>query len=395
MKRLSIILLMTLLALVAGTVQAWGTQRNSAHLRFAPAPPTVSFVLSEDSYPAGPSPCPCPGVDTSAVCPMPAPAVPATEATEDWNVVEVIFDHIGDAYEWHITTIGEHHISIPLPVIVYGRKAGFHCFLSNKLHHGAAFGGLAIGPEGKIVEVATGERPLLDISITKNVASLILGCALLLWLILGTARWYRKHDVLKEAPTGLAALMEPLVMMIHDMARDNIGERDYRKFSPYLCMAFLFILLNNFLGIVPFFPGGANLTGNIAVTLVLALFTFFTVNIFGTKHYYKEIFAPDVPGFLKPIMPVIEVFSALMKPVSLTIRLFANMLAGHIMILSMVCIIFIMAKYGAALMGSMSVVSVLFGIFLDMLECLVAFIQAYVFTMLSSIYIGLARVHEE
>jgi F-type H+-transporting ATPase subunit a len=160
-------------------------------------------------------------------------------------------------------------------------------------------------------------------------------------------------------------------------------------------MAFLWILFNNFLGIMPFFPGGANLTGNIAITLVLALFTFFTVNINGSKHYYKEIFLPEVPGFLKPIMPVIEVFSALMKPVSLTIRLFANMLAGHIMILSMVCIIFIVAKYGPLLTGSMTVISVLFGVFLDALECLVAFIQAYVFTMLSSIYIGLARAHEE
>ena len=216
-------------------------------------------------------------------------------------------------------------------------------------------------------------------------------CLLLLVVVLCTARWYRRHDVLKESPTGIAALMEPLIMMVHNMARENIGEEDYRKFSPYLCMAFLFILFNNFLGIVPFFPGGANLTGNIAVTLVLALFTFFTVNIFGTKHYYKEIFAPDVPGFLKPIMPVIEVFSAMMKPVSLTIRLFANMLAGHIMILSIVCVIFIMAKYGAVMLGSMSVISVLFGVFLDALECLVAFIQAYVFTMLSSIYIGLAR----
>ena len=190
--------------------------------------------------------------------------------------------------------------------------------------------------------------------------------------------------------------MEPLVMMIHDMARENIGEKDYRKYSPYLCVAFLFILLNNFLGILPFFPGGANLTGNIAITLVLALCTFFTVNLTGSKHYYQEMFNnPEVPVFLKPIMPVIEVFSALMKPVSLTIRLFANMLAGHIMILCMVCVIFIMAKYGPLLWGGMTVVSVLFGLFLDALECLVAFIQAYVFTTLSSIYIGLARAHGE
>ena len=312
---------------------------------------------------------------------------------EGINVVEVIFDHIGDAYEWHITTIGGRHVTIPLPVIVYSRTEGFHVFLSSRLAHGQSYAGFAVGADGKVVETATGARPMLDISITKNVLALMISCGLLLWIVLATARWYRKHDVLQEKPTGIAALMEPLIMMVHDMARENIGERDFRKFSPYLCMAFFFILLNNFLGIVPFFPGGANLTGNIAVTLVLALFTFFTVNLFGTKHYYKEIFNPDVPVFLKPIMPVIEVFSALMKPVSLTIRLFANMMAGHIMILAMVCVIFIVAKYGAVILGSMSVVSVVFGVFLDALECLVAFIQAYVFTMLSSIYIGLARAH--
>ena len=147
---------------------------------------------------------------------------------------------------------------------------------------------------------------------------------------------------------------------------------------------------------MPFFPGGANLTGNIAITMVLALCTFFTVNLTGTKHYYREMFNnPDVPLFLKPIMPVIEVFSAIMKPISLTVRLFANMLAGHIMILCMVCIIFVMAKYCPLLSGGMTVVSVLFGVFLDALECLVAFIQAYVFTMLSSIYMGLARTKGE
>ena len=302
------------------------------------------------------------------------------------NVGEIIFEHIGDEYEWHITQWKGKDVAIPLPCIVI--EDGVHVFT---LHH-ARENGYSLNEDGKLVNAATGKRPL-DLSITKNVLSIILSSLLLLVVVLLTARWYRRHDVLKESPTGLAALMEPLVMMVHEMARENIGP-DYRKFSPYLCMAFLWILFNNFLGILPFFPGGANLTGNIAVTLVLALFTFFTVNLNGTKHYYKEIFAPDVPGFLKPIMPIIEVFSALMKPVSLTIRLFANMLAGHIMILSMVCMVFIMAKYGPALFGGMTVVSILLGVFLDALECLVAFIQAYVFTMLSSIYIGLARQKE-
>ena len=320
---------------------------------------------------------------------------PAPQAEEDVDVAGIIFEHIGDEYEWHLWTWGDKHGALHLPVIVRS-STGWHVFSSKHLSHGESYEGLKIDPEtGKIIEVDSGKRPL-DISITKNVLSLMISAVLLLVIILLTARWYKKHDVLKESPTGIAALMEPLIMMVHDMARENIGEEDYRRYSPYLCVAFFFILLNNFLGIMPFFPGGANLTGNIAITMVLALFTFFTVNLTGSKHYYQEMFNnPEVPVFLKPIMPIIEVFSALMKPVSLTIRLFANMLAGHIMILCMVCIIFIMAKYGAVLCGGMTVVSVLFGLFLDALECLVAFIQAYVFTTLSSIYIGLARAHGE
>ena len=304
-------------------------------------------------------------------------------AEEDVDVSEVIFEHIGDAYEWHITEWKGKPVAIPLPCIVI--ENGVHVFTI----HNAAENGYTLNENGKLVNASTGKRPF-DISITKNVLSLIFSSVLLLIIILLTARWYRKHDALNEAPKGLAAAVEPLVMMVHDIARENIGE-DFRRSSPYLCTAFFWILLQNFLGIIPFFPGGANVTGNIAITLVLALFTFFTVNLTGTKHYYEEIFWPDVPAFLKPIMPVIEVFSALMKPVSLTIRLFANMLAGHIMLLSVVSVIFIVAKYGPLLTGSMSLVSVLFGVFLDALECLVAFIQAYVFTMLSAVYIGIAR----
>ena len=296
----------------------------------------------------------------------------ALHAEEDIDVGEIIFEHIGDEYEWHITEWKGKPVAIPLPCIVIDN--GVHVFT---IHH-AQENGYTLNEDGKLVNAATGKRPI-DLSITKNVLALMMSTLLLLFIVL---------------PTGLAACMEPLILMVHEMAKENIGP-DYRKFSPYLCMVFLWILLNNFLGIMPFFPGGANLTGNIAITLVLALFTFFMVNLNGTKHYYKEIFNPDVPVFLKPVMPVIEVFSAFMKPVSLTIRLFANMLAGHIMILSMVCIIFIMAKYGPLLGSSMTLVSVLFGVFLDALECLVSFIQAYVFTTLSCIYIGLARAHED
>lgn len=323
-------------------------------------------------------------------------AVSLPAHSEDFDMTEVIFEHIGDSYEWHIATFGDTDVSIYLPVIVRGSETGWHVFSSRHLYKDGEWEGFHIAPsgaanEGKIV-AADGTRPL-DISITKNVLSLIMSSILLAILILLTARWYKRHDPTREAPSGIAAYMEPVVMMVHEMARENIGE-DYRRFSPYLITAFTFILLNNFMGIIPIFPGGANLTGNIAITLVLALITFLTFMLNGTWHFYGEMLNPDVPIFLKPIMPVIEIFSNLIRPVSLTIRLFANMLAGHIQIISVVLLIFIMAKYGPLMCGGMTVVSVGFGLFLDALELLISFIQAYVFTMLSSIYIGLARAKE-
>lgn len=311
------------------------------------------------------------------------------------DMKEYLFGHLGDSYGWHITTINGHHITIPLPCIVI--DGGVHIFSSAALEHGEAHGRYRLaGPgeahEGKIVRVSDGERPL-DISITKNVAAMMFAAALLVVLVLLCARWYRRHDVLKEKPTGIAALLEPVIVMINDeVIKDAVGP-EYRKYSPYLLTAFFFILINNLLGIVPFFPGGANVTGNIAVTFVMALCTFLAVNLFGNKHYYKDIFWPDVPIFLKaiPIMPIIEIMGMFTKPISLMIRLFANMLAGHIMLLSTVAVIFLTASIGVVLNSSMSVVSVLFGVFLDCLEVLVAFIQAYVFTMLSSVFIGLAH----
>ncbi len=301
-----------------------------------------------------------------------------------------IFGHIGDSYEWHITTIGDREIAIPLPCIVI--DDGLKVFSS----HNMAEHGYALNADGKIVNASTGERPV-DLSITKNVLGLMIDSLLLVVLILSCAAWYRKHDVLKEKPTGITALLEPVIMMINDdVVKDIIGP-EYRRYAPYLLTAFFFILINNLMGIIPIFPGGANITGNIAVTLVLAVFTFLMVNLFGNKHYYKDIFWPEVPVALKviPIMPVVEIIGVFTKPFSLMIRLFANILAGHIMILSVVGTIFITAKMGAVLCGSMTVVAVLFGIFLDCLELLVAFIQAYVFTMLSAVFIGLAHQEPE
>ena len=301
-----------------------------------------------------------------------------------------LFGHVGDAYEWHITTINGKEIAIPLPCIVI--ENGIHVFT---LHH-AAEHGYTLNENGKLVNAGTGERPL-DISITKNVLGLIIDSILLVVLILLCASWYRKHDVLKEKPTGLAALLEPVIVLIEqDVIKDAVGP-EYKKFSPYLLTAFFFILINNLMGIFPVVPGGANITGTIAVTGVLALFTFLMVNLFGNKHYWKDIFWPDVPLFLKaiPIMPLIEILGMFTKPFSLMVRLFANILAGHIMLLSVIALVFLSAALGPVLNGSLTLIAALFGVFLDCLEIMVAFIQAYVFTMLSSVFIGLAHQQPE
>ena len=277
------------------------------------------------------------------VLPGHAPIISSLEP----GTIEVRDGHVGDSYEWHITKVGDTDITIPLPCIVI--DDGLHVFSSKHM----AEHGYTLNADGKLVNAATMERPL-DISITKNVLALMINAALLLGIILGCARWYRKHDVLKEKPRGLVALMEPVIMFVEsDLIRDVIGP-GYKKYAPYLMTAFFFILVNNLMGIFPFFPGGANTTGNIAVTLVLAVFTFIMVNVFGTRNYFKEIFWPDVPVFLKaiPLMPIIEIIGVFTKPFSLMIRLFANTLGGHIMILSMVGLIFISASMGAVVNGS-------------------------------------------
>ena len=314
----------------------------------------------------------------------------ATEEGGGLDMKSYIFGHVGDSYEWHITKVGDKDISIPLPCIVI--DDGLHVFSSAKMEEN----GYALNEDGKLVNAATMERPL-DLSVTRNVLALMINAVLLVTIILLCARWYRKHDVLKEKPTGVAALMEPVIMFVEsDLIKDVIGP-GYRKYAPYLMTVFFFILINNLMGIVPFFPGGANTTGNIAVTLVLALFTFVMVNVFGTRKYFKEIFWPDVPVFLKaiPLMPVIEIIGVFTKPFSLMIRLFANTLGGHIMILSMVGLIFISASMGALVNGAFTFVALLLGVFLDCLEILVAFIQAYVFTLLSAVFISLAHPGSE
>ena len=328
-------------------------------------------------------------------------AFAASGGQEPFDAPKVIFEHLKDAYEWHITTIGDKHISIPLPVIVYSGRAGWQLFSSSVFHEGEEYNGFYLSRhgdnEGKVVErnaAGNEQRPLLDISITKNVLAIFLNGALLCIIMLLTSRWYRKRGDSNAAPRGFVGAMEAIVtMVIDDVIKPNVGEK-WARFTPYLLTVFFFILLSNLMGLIPIFPGGANVTGNIAVTLALALCTFVAVNVFGNKEYWKEILWPDVPTWLKfplPLMPFIELLGIFVKPFALTVRLFANIFAGHTAILVFICLIFITMSVNKYLGGAMTVISVFFTVFMNILELLVAFIQAFVFTMLSAVFIGLAQ----
>ncbi|MDR2473639.1 MAG: F0F1 ATP synthase subunit A [Tannerella sp.] len=326
-----------------------------------------------------------------------------TAPSAEKSTKDIIFEHIKDAYWWHITTVNEHHLSVYLPVIVWSKDKGLNIFSSSRLEHEAEYNGFKISTTGKnqskIVSVtASGEeiRPL-DLSLTKTALALIINSLVMMIIFLTVARSYRRRQR-HAAPGGFAGMIEMFVMSVEDdIIRKCVGKH-YARFSPYLLTAFFFIFINNIIGLVPFFPGGANVTGNIAVTLVLAVCTMLAVNIFGTREYWKEILWPDVPMWLKvpiPVMPLIEFFGVISKPFALTVRLFANITAGHAIILALTCMIFVTVKMGTAINVSMTVFSVLLSVFMSCMEILVAYIQAYVFTMLSAVFIGLAQAEHE
>lgn len=317
------------------------------------------------------------------------------------DVKEVVLGHMSDAYDWHIVTWNGEHISIPLPVIVKGENSGWHIFSSSVFHHNedGLHEGFFLNAEknGKIYErLADGSvvRPL-DLSVTKNVVQIWIVVILMLCIFLPTARWYKHRKPGDKSPSGFVGLVEMFVMSINDdLIRPSIGEKHYRKFAPYLLTVFFFIFITNLLGLIPIFPGGANITGNINITFFLALFTLLIVNLSGNKEYWKETLWPPVPTWLKvpvPMMPVIEIFGIFTKPFALMVRLFANMMGGHAIILSLACVIFITCQLGAVIGTSLTIVSFAMMVFMNCLELLVAFIQAYVFTMLSAVFIGLSH----
>jgi F-type H+-transporting ATPase subunit a len=307
---------------------------------------------------------------------------------------DVILEHIGDSHSWPV--IGK--TTLPLPVILYTDK-GLEVFSSDKikeeeingepkekLYQGEHYTYTAekdkikvVDSNGKIDEAAS--KKILDLSITRNVMSMFLALAILFIVFLSISSSYKKRE--GKAPKGLQSFLEPLIIFVRDdIAIPNMGVK-YARFMPLLLTIFFFILLNNLMGMIPFFPGGYNLTGNIAVTATLAVIILFVVNLNGNKHYWKHIFVPN-PWWLFPIMIPVEIVSIFSKPIALMIRLFANITAGHIVILSLISLIFIFKTL------YVSPVSVVFVVFMDCIELLVAFLQAYIFTLLSSLFIGMA-----
>jgi len=326
------------------------------------------------------------------------------DSTKKFNPGEFVLEHIGDSYSWHITSFGHTHVSIPLPVILYSKHSGFHFFLSNKLHS-SGYQNLSISDEGnykgKIVETVPQEngsvlivRPI-DLSITKVVLSIFIVVGLMLWIFLSVAGAYRRNP--DKAPMGMQNLLEPFILFVRDdIAIPSIGINRYSHYMPFLLTVFFFIWIVNLLGLFPIFPGGANVTGNIAITLVLAMFTFVITLINTNKHYWIDVFNnPGIPWWLKfpiPLVPVVEFLGIFTKPFVLMIRLFANILAGHMVATVFFSLIFIFGNISAVAGYGFSILTILFTVFMSLLEILVAFIQAYVFTMLSAIYFGMAKV---
>ena len=323
---------------------------------------------------------------------------------ESFNPGNMIMEHVVDNHDWHILSMGGFELSIPLPVILY-YNGDLYAFCSSRFHNSErSYKGFMLPEEGpargKIIRAGAkpGDARVYDFSITKTVLAIMISALLLLFIFISVARAYTRRQ--NQAPHGMQSLLEPLILFIRDdIAKSSIGEKKYEKYMPFLLTVFFFIFLNNLLGLVPIFPGGANVTGNIAVTMVMAVFTFILTSFSGNKHYWVDIVnTPGVPWWLKlpiPLMPIVEIIGIVTKPFVLMVRLFANITAGHIIVLGFISLIFIFGAMNEALGYGISVVSVAFMIFMNLLELLVAFIQAYVFTLLSALYFGLATAEPE
>jgi F-type H+-transporting ATPase subunit a len=325
---------------------------------------------------------------------------------------EVIFGHIMDAHEFHFLSYksGEkqEHVTIPLPVILYSPQRGFTSFMSSRFHHGEHdYAGYTILTEEKIAEwkldpkkfnigqiMAVNENgeidtsvTVYDLSLTRNVVQMLLALGLLVWIMLSVAKRYKRGEGVTSAPTGMQNALETVINFIKDdVAKPNLGHK-YKKYLPYLLTVFFFILINNIFGLI---PGTANVTGNITFTMILAAISFIVILASTNKHYWAHIFWPPVPHGVKVILIPVEILGVFTKPFALMIRLFANMVAGHILIICLISLIFIFGALNTYIGIGFTPLSIGFTVFIYFIEILVAFLQAYIFTFLTAVFIGQA-----
>ena len=313
------------------------------------------------------------------------------EGEQKFDANEVIFGHVMDAHEFHFFSWKgadghDHHATIPLPVILYSPTRGVSTFMSSAFEHGhKEVAGYKL--EGNHIVPVDASEKVYDFSLTRNVVQMFIALALLLILMLGVAKRYKEGQGVTRAPKGFQNAVEPVITFVRDeVAKPNIGHK-YQKFMPFLLTVFFFILINNIFGLI---PGSANVTGNIAFTAVLGVITFFVINFNGNKHYWGHIVNPPVPFGIKFIMVPVEILSIFTKAFALIIRLFANMLAGHIIIICLISLIFIFSSISTVAGVGFSPISVAFAAFIYVIEVLVAFIQAFIFTNLAAVFIGQA-----
>ena len=304
-------------------------------------------------------------------------------AAPAFNASEVILNHVMDDHIWHLW---DHGGTIYLPVIVYSSEKGLDVFSSRHFydeHHNLVeYNGYKLDRKIYLTE---SNKTVLDLSITKNVAMLLINATVLMLVFLAVAKGYKRNH--GKSPKGIQSFVEPIIVFVRDeIVKPNIG-RHYERYLPYMLTLFFFILFGNLLGLL---PGAANLTGNIAVTLSLALITFIITNVKGNKAYWSHIFwTPGVPWWLRIVMLPVEIIGIFTKPFSLTVRLFVAITAGHIVLLSLISLAFIFNRVDVGLASSLIV------LFINLIELLVAGIQAYVFTLFSSLYIGMATAEDE
>lgn len=303
---------------------------------------------------------------------------------EAFNASGVILHHVMDDHIWHF--VDGHYGTLYLPVIVYSKEKGLDIFSSRRFfddhHNTIEYNGYKL--DHNHITLADSGKAVFDLSITKNVAMLFINATLLILVFLSVAKAAKANK--GRAPKGIQSFFEPIIIFVRDeVVKPNIGH-GYEKYMPYLLTLFFFILFGNILGLL---PGAANLTGNIAVTLTLALLTFIITNVSGNKTYWGHIFwTPGVPLPLRPVILLVEVIGIFTKPISLTVRLFVAITAGHIVILSLIALAFIFQSHVVGFASALVVT------FINLVEILVAGIQAYVFTLFTSLYIGMARAED-